>query len=221
MATSWKKPDTGIMASTGRILPPPTKYNSTTPSCELFTDATMLTTPMSSPVYASLVLSVSVLIWAAVRWLLSTRRPKNYPPGPPTLLGLGNLHQIPRLWHHLKLDDWAKQYGPITGLKLGPLNVIVLNDAALVHQLFVKRAAAFNDRYTPYIAKHHILPEGQLSYSLFMNNDYNSRLRTMTKQTVVGSGLSNMAPLQKAGATKLLWKLFEGGQDWVEHLKPW
>ena len=160
-------------------------------------------------------------LYSTVRWLRSTLRPSGYPPGPPTLLGLGNLHQIPRLWSHLKLDSWAKEYGRITGLKLGPLNVVVLNDASLVHELIVKQGASFCERPSVHIAQEHILPEAKHSYTLFMRNDYSNRLRTMSKQLLVGSGLSNVAPLQKAAATRLVYSLLEPGDDWTEHLKPW
>ncbi|KAF2111961.1 cytochrome P450 [Lophiotrema nucula] len=163
----------------------------------------------------------SILLYPIARWFLTTRRPSNFPPGPRTLPGLGNWHQIPRLWSHFKLDEWAREYGPIMGLKMGPTNIVILNDASLVYDLFVKRATSFNDRQTPYIAEHHILPEARQSYSLYMNNDYNSRLRTMTKNTLVGSGLANLVPAQKASATKVLWKLFQDPGEWSEHLKPW
>ena len=169
----------------------------------------------------SLLLILLPLFYSTVRWLRSTLRPSKYPPGPPTLLGLGNLHQIPRLWSHLKLDSWAKEYGPITGLKLGPLNVVILNDASLVHELLVKKASSFSARMSLHVAQEHILPEAKHSYTLFMRNDYNNRLRAMSKQLLVGSGLSNVAPLQQIAGTRLVYSLLEPGDDWTEQLKPW
>ncbi|KAL2169147.1 hypothetical protein VTG60DRAFT_6387 [Thermothelomyces hinnuleus] len=161
------------------------------------------------------------LVYSLVKWLLSTRRPSQFPPGPPGAPLLGNWHQIPSLLHCFKLHEWARQYGPIMGLKLGPRNVVVLNDGSLVYELIVKKANSFSERVPMYIAQNHILPEGKHSYSLFMRNDYGGRLRTLSKQTVVGSGLNNLAPLQKAAATRLLYQLYQDGEHWVEHLKPW
>lgn len=169
----------------------------------------------------SLLLILLPLLYSTVQWLRSTLRPSKYPPGPPTLLGLGNLHQIPRLWSHLKLDLWAKEYGPITGLKLGPLNVVILNDASLVHELLVKKASSFSARPSVHVAQEHILPEAKHSYTLFMRNDYNNRLRVMSKPLLVGSGLSNVAPLQQIAGTRLVYSLLEPGDDWTEQLRPW
>ena len=161
------------------------------------------------------------LFYSTVRWLRSTLRPSKYPPGPPTRLGLGNLHQIPPIWAHLKLDAWAKEYGPITGLKMGPQNVVILNDASLVHELIVKRAHSFSARPWVHTAQDYVLPEAKHSYSLFMRNDYSDRMRTMSKPLLAGSGLSNVAPLQRVAGMRLVHSLLEPGDDWAEQLKPW
>lgn len=43
----------------------------------------------------------------------------------------------------------------------------------------------------------------------------------MSKQLLVGSGLSNVAPLQQAAGTRLVYSLLEPGDDWMEQLKAW
>ena len=112
--------------------------------------------PFVSVTAATLLLIASPIIYIVGAWLHSTTRPKNFPPGPRPLLGLGNWHQIPRVWHFNQLHAWAKQYGEIMGLKLGPRNVVILNDASLVHELFVKRATSFSERPPMYIAQNHM-----------------------------------------------------------------
>ena len=166
-------------------------------------------------------LIVLPLLYNALRWLLSTRRPANFPPGPPTRLGYGNVHQIPKLFQYMQMHAWAKEYGPIMGLKLGTQNLVVLNDASLVYELFVKRATSFSERSPMYIAQNHILPEGADSYSLVVRDDYNQRFRSMAKHMLVGAGLSNLVPMQKARGTNLIFNLYQSGDQWEAHLKKW
>jgi len=60
-------------------------------------------------------LIVAIAVTAQVVYWLSRigRRPPGYPPGPPTLPVLGNLHQMPSKDGHLQLQEWAKEYGSV------------------------------------------------------------------------------------------------------------
>lgn len=66
-------------------------------------------------------------------------RPRNHPPGPPTLPLVGNLHQIPREKRHLQFEKWARQYGPIYSLILGTKVMTVLNSDLAIKDLLNKR----------------------------------------------------------------------------------
>lgn len=54
---------------------------------------------------------LAILIVAG--WKLSRigRRPEGFPPGPPTLPLIGNLHQIPQKRSHEQFKKWAEEYG--------------------------------------------------------------------------------------------------------------
>lgn len=80
-------------------------------------------------------------------------RPKNYPPGPPTLPFLGNLHQIPKEKRHVQFEKWAREYGPIYSLILGTKVMIVLNSDLAIKDLLDKRGAIYSSRPEAYIAQ--------------------------------------------------------------------
>jgi hypothetical protein len=163
--------------------------------------------------FAFLVGFVPYLLYVTTRWYLGARRPPNYPPGPPGFLGLGNLHQIPDLYHYRTLDAWAKKYGLIVGLKIGSKNVVILNDARLVYEVVGKRAASFPDRPPMWLAQKHIIPEGAHAYSLFVRNDYGNKIRSLSKYLLTGTGLSLLAPMHKAAATRLVYDLLQSGEE--------
>jgi hypothetical protein len=49
---------------------------------------------------------------------------------------------------------WAKQYGPIMQFKVFGITQVVVSDEAMVHELFVKRAAKYSGRGVPYAIEH-------------------------------------------------------------------
>ena len=80
------------------------------------------------------------------------RRPKGYPPGPPTLPVIGNLHQIPAKNPHLQFQKWADEYGPIYSLILGTKATIVLSSDVAIKDLLDKRSAIYSSRPEMYIS---------------------------------------------------------------------
>ncbi|GAB1319456.1 hypothetical protein MFIFM68171_09666 [Madurella fahalii] len=74
------------------------------------------------------------------------RRDPRLPPGPPTLPVIGNLHQIPTKRTHLKFAEWAKQYGEIFSLKVGPGTSIVISSPRLIKQLVDKKSNLYSRR---------------------------------------------------------------------------
>jgi hypothetical protein len=101
-------------------------------------------------------IAIVMIVIPVARFLLSTRRPSNYPPGPKPVLGLGNLHQIPTVAPFLQFYNWSKTFGDIVGLKAGPGNLIILNSADAIHELFSKRGTVYSGRPYLYIPTEHV-----------------------------------------------------------------
>ena len=91
-----------------------------------------------------------------VFWRLSRigRRLKDYPPGPPTLPIIGNLHQIPSERRYVKFGEWAKEYGPVYSLMLGTQVYVVLSADYAVRDLVDKRGPIYASRPDLYVAQH-------------------------------------------------------------------
>ncbi|KAJ5103945.1 Cytochrome P450 E-class group I [Penicillium argentinense] len=101
-----------------------------------------------TPLLATL---ISMIILSRI--LQIGRRPKRYPPGPPTLPILGNIHQMPSRDAHLQFEKWAREYGPIYSLMLGTKCLIVLSSDVAVKELLDKRSGIYSDRQEMYIGQ--------------------------------------------------------------------
>lgn len=115
-------------------------------------------------------------------------RPKDYPPGPPTLPIVGNLHQvcgenltklttltsskIPSKNEYLQFTKWAKEYGPIYSIMVGSRPVIVISSVDIVRDLFDKRGAIYSDRPEAYAAKH--VPVSKLRMAFMVSELYST-----------------------------------------------
>lgn len=86
-------------------------------------------------------LQASYLVQAFLFFRLTDRH-----AGPPTLPIIGNLHQIPTKRTHLKFAQWAKQYGEIFSLKVGPGTSIVISSPRLIKQLVDKKSNLYSRR---------------------------------------------------------------------------
>ncbi|KAJ5390698.1 cytochrome P450 [Penicillium cataractarum] len=108
--------------------------------------------------------------------LVTGRRAKNLPPGPPTLPVLGNLHQIPRKGSYLKFTEWAKQYGGLYSLKLGTGTAVVITDGRIIKELVDKKSAKYSNRPVSYVS-HDLMTSGD--HLLVMQ--YGQQWRTFRK----------------------------------------
>ena len=103
----------------------------------------------------SFAVSLAIFLVVIAVWQLSKigRRPKDYPPGPPTLPLIGNLHQIPSEKRHIQFEKWAREYGPVFSLMLGTKVMIVLNSDQAIKDLIDKQGAIYSSRPEAFIAQ--------------------------------------------------------------------
>lgn len=81
------------------------------------------------------------------------RRPAGYPPGPPTLPIIGNLHLMPKKKAHLQFQKWAEEYGPVYSLILGTKVMIVLSSDQAIKDLLDKRSGIYSSRPEMYLGQ--------------------------------------------------------------------
>ncbi|KAF2994675.1 hypothetical protein E8E13_001610 [Curvularia kusanoi] len=171
---------------------------------------------MSLTVYAFVVTALTILIY---RCRNIGRRPKGYPPGPPTLPLIGNLHQMPKEKAHLQFQKWAEEYGPIYSLILGTKAMVVLSSDVAVKDVLDKRSAIYSSRPDMHMAQ---IVSGGLRFSLMLGKRYGELWRKIHK--VVHSTLNVNAsqaymPYQDLENKALLMNLIEQPERFIDLMR--
>ena len=98
-----------------------------------------------------LIVALLGIFFGVVKIFSIGRRPKDLPPGPPTVPILGNMLQMPIRDPHIQFTKWAGEYGPIYSLIIGTSTVIVLSSDTVVKDLLDKRSNIYSDRPKNYV----------------------------------------------------------------------
>ncbi|KAI7910526.1 hypothetical protein M9X92_011048, partial [Pyricularia oryzae] len=98
--------------------------------------------------------AILLLLVAAVLLVPRIRSKSRFPPGPPTLPFLGNLHQMPTSKAFLSYQEWSTTHAAsssgLLGFHLGPsAKLLVLHKWEQVRDLLDLRGAIYSDR--PYV----------------------------------------------------------------------
>jgi len=118
------------------------------------------------------ILFISIIL--IILWKRS-RRPVNYPPGPPTIPIIGNIHNIATVDFLQKMRDLRKKYGDVFSLSIGSYWVIVVNGSTNLRELLVRRCEVTTDRPPLYmfnLAKN----KGMLFYITLTIDTYSAQL---------------------------------------------
>ncbi|KPM36384.1 hypothetical protein AK830_g10185 [Neonectria ditissima] len=182
------------------------------------------TLPLSSMTWSRgvLVVCVLVVVFLVFQAHAATRRPKNFPPGPRGMPFVGNLASIPLVKSYVTFAEWTKQYGPILGLKAGPLNLVVLQDPADIHELYDRRGATYAGRPYNYIALNHVFDPEVGQILLFQRNDrLLKRWKRPARWFLSQQGIDGLGPVMDAMSARCVRALADRPGDFVQHLRAW
>ncbi|KAK1623551.1 cytochrome P450 [Colletotrichum phormii] len=144
------------------------------------------------------------------------RRPKNYPPGPPTLPLIGNLHQIPPKQSHHQFKEWAKEYGPVYSLILGTKVMIVLSSDRAVKDLLDKRSNIYSSRTDLYLGN---VVSGNLRVVMMQYGETWRMIRKIFHQVLHINAAKGYVPYQDLESKQMLSGFLEEPDSFVDHIR--
>ncbi|KAF4125701.1 Cytochrome P450 [Geosmithia morbida] len=152
-------------------------------------------------------------------WRLSRigRRPPNFPPGPPTLPLIGNLHQMPSQNSHLQFQKWAEIYGPVYSLMLGTKVAIVLSSDTAVKDLLDKRSAIYSGRPDMYMSQN--IMSGSLRPLFMGSSDAQRKARKLAHGILNLTVSRSYVPYQDLEAKAMLVGLLDSPDDFINHIR--
>jgi len=166
--------------------------------------------------FLSVILPLGVIVWFILKAARIGKREPDLPPGPPTSPLFGNLLIFPKTSAHYQLTEWAKKYGEIYSLKLGPGTAIVLTGAGPVKELMDKRSSSTVDRPPNHMAD--VITGGMNMVLARYTEDWRS-LRKAAHAILTPQACTNHLPIQRAEASQLLFDLLKKPEGFYTHIR--
>ncbi|KAJ6480488.1 cytochrome P450 [Mycena vitilis] len=169
---------------------------------------------MPTPVVLAL---VSLVLCAAFMVRRVGTREDGLPPGPPTLPILGNLHMFPKNNAHFTFTEWARKFGGIYSLKVGPATIVVLTDAMAARELLDRRSGTTADRPALHIAE---VTTGGMHLVLGRSNGKAWKIQRKAAGTVLTPQATiQHLPIQRAEATQLLYNILQTPESFYTEIQ--
>lgn len=146
-------------------------------------------------------------------------RPKDFPPGPPTLPIIGNLHQMPRKPEENgpQFEKWARQYGPVYSLILGTQVWVVLCKDSAVKELLEKRGAIYSSRPDAFLVQD-VLSGGLRAFFLKGGAAF-KRNRRLGRVHLSEKASRTYVPYQELENKAMLFGILEKPHLYLDHIK--
>ncbi|KAF9263362.1 cytochrome P450 [Marasmius fiardii PR-910] len=146
-----------------------------------------------------------------IHHLQRLKQDRKLPPGPRRLPIVGNLLQVPTLRPYPQFRKWARQYGDIFSLRLGPQTMIVLNSAEVAHEILDNRARKYSSRAPPHVA-HDIMSDGQRLVFLPYDKEWKAAKKSM-QNLFTTSKIREMRTTQELESRVVLYDLMNHGEQ--------
>ncbi|CAE6507806.1 unnamed protein product [Rhizoctonia solani] len=158
----------------------------------------------------------AIFVWMLLKVLRIGRREPFLPPGPAAVPILGNLNIFPKLEAHFKLTEWARQYGGLYSIKMGPGTAIVITDATVLKDLMDKRSLSTIDRPPNYIADR---VTGGMSMVMSRYTENWRILRRASHEILTQSACARHIAIQRAESSQLLHDFLTDPKGFYTHIR--
>jgi len=129
---------------------------------------------------------------------------------------LGNLHIFPKSEAHYKFTEWAKKYGEIYSLKIGPGTAIVISGMDAIKELMDRRSAATVDRPANHMA--YLIAGGMNMVLARYTEDWRS-LRRTAHAILTPQACAEHVYIQRAEAAQLLYDILHTPESFYTHVR--
>ncbi|TLS26694.1 hypothetical protein PpBr36_04159 [Pyricularia pennisetigena] len=176
---------------------------------------TLLTVPTAA---------ILLLLVAALLLVPRLRLKSRFPPGPPRLPFLGNMHQMPTSKAFLSYQEWSTTHAAsssgLLGFHLGPsAKLLVLNKWEQVRDLLDLKGAIYSSR--PYVpALDYALPPPHDQHAAFTpyGPKWRKQRRTIDDFLRDHRSAQRVVPIQRAESTQMVWDLLRHGRDCHDYM---
>ncbi|KAF8991292.1 cytochrome P450 [Cyathus striatus] len=148
--------------------------------------------------------------------LTGSRRVRGLPPGPSTTPFFGNALQLPPIFIHLKLAEWAKKFGEIYSIKVLSQTIVIISGPEAVRNILEKQGMLSGGRQPSQIAD--MLSEGLYLPLQDMNNWW-KKGRKHVHAAVSEESLAKYLPLHDEGSISFLKDVLDSPKDIYTHIK--